>query len=149
MYHMLGHVTETIGGDQWERLVSSRLFEPIGMVDSVMVYQADRDMIELATPYELYRGELREINLDAQIALNAYLGVSGKMSSEVLNNSNSFHKEAKTKELSRSEESLWWLNLTSRKLDLTHNCDSQTKLSFLPRVVKITKILGKEVTLNQ
>ena len=107
MYHMLGHVTETIGGDQWERLVSSRLFEPIGMVDSVMVYQADRDMIELATPYELYRGELREINLDAQIALNAYLGVSGKMFSEVLNNSNSFHKEAKTKELSRSEESLW------------------------------------------
>ena len=45
--------------------MSSRLFEPIGMVDSVMVYQADRDMIELATPYELYRGELREINLDA------------------------------------------------------------------------------------
>ena len=44
-----------------------------------MVYEADRDMIELATPYELYRGELREINLDAQIGLNAYLGVSGKM----------------------------------------------------------------------
>ena len=79
MYHMLGHVTETIGGDQWERLVSSRLFEPIGMVDSVMVYEADKNMIELATPYELYRGELREINLDAQITLNAYLGVSGKM----------------------------------------------------------------------
>ena len=79
MYHMLGHVTEIIGVDQWERLVSSRLFEPIGMVDSVMVYEPDRDLIELATPYELYRGELREINLDTQIALNAYLGVSGKM----------------------------------------------------------------------
>ena len=91
MYHMLGHVTEIIGGDQWERLVSSRLFEPIEMVDSVMVYEADRNMIELAAPYELYRGELREINLDAQIALNAYLGISGKMPIHICKISKSQH----------------------------------------------------------
>ena len=58
-------------------LMALRVFEPVGMVDSVMVYEADRDNIELATPYELDGDEPREVNLAAQIALNAYLGVSG------------------------------------------------------------------------
>ena len=74
---MLGHVTEIIGGDQWERLVSSRLFEPIGMVKSVMVYEVDMDDIELATPYLLDGENLREVDMDVHIAKNAYLGVSG------------------------------------------------------------------------
>ena len=78
MYHMLGHVTEVIDGSQsWEELTASRIFEPVGMPDSVMVYDADRENIELATPYMTDGPVLREVNLDAQIALNADLGVSG------------------------------------------------------------------------
>ena len=78
MYFLLGHITEVITGEQWEHLVSSRLFEPTGMSDSVMAYDADVDNIELATPYMVDGDALREVDLDAQIALNAYLGVSGK-----------------------------------------------------------------------
>ena len=78
MYFLLGNITEVITGEQWEHLVSSRLFEPTGMSDSVMVYDADVDNIELATPYMVDGDALREVDLDAQIALNAYLGVSGK-----------------------------------------------------------------------
>ena len=83
MYHMLGHVTEIIGVDPWEQLISSRLFEPTGMADSAMVYEVDMDDIELATPYLLDGENLREVDMAVHIAKNAYLGVSGLKKSNV------------------------------------------------------------------
>lgn len=77
MYHILGYVTETIGGERWEQLVTSRLFEPVGMSDSVILYEADINNIELATPYMLDGSSLRPVSMDVHIAKNAYLGTSG------------------------------------------------------------------------
>ena len=77
MYFLLGHVTEIIGCAQWEQLLSSRLFEPSGMVDTALVYDVDVNNSEIATPFMIHEGSLREVSLDCHVAKNAYLGTSG------------------------------------------------------------------------
>ena len=86
MYFLLGHVTEVIGGAQWEQLLSSRLFEPSGMVDTALVYDVDVDNSEIATPYMIHEGNLREVGIDYHVAKNAYLGTSGLFSYKLLCN---------------------------------------------------------------
>ena len=77
MYFLLGYVTEIISGTQWENLLSSRLFEPSGMVDTALVYDVDVNNSEIATPYMIHEGSLREVSMDYHVAKNAYLGTSG------------------------------------------------------------------------
>lgn len=46
MYMLLGHVTEKLGGDSWENLLTSKLLEPLGMTATKVLGHPD----ELLTP---------------------------------------------------------------------------------------------------
>ena len=52
MYMLLGHVTEKLGGDTWENLVTSRVLEPIGMATTRIIRVPDDVLAEgVARPY--------------------------------------------------------------------------------------------------
>ena len=61
MYIMLGHVAEVLGQDTWENLVTSRLFEPLGM-NSTRILTEPEDVIAagVAKPY-IYRDDQFEV----------------------------------------------------------------------------------------
>ncbi|XP_053375802.1 uncharacterized protein LOC123533279 [Mercenaria mercenaria] len=52
MYMMLGHVVEKLGGDTWENLLTSKVFQPIGM-NSTRILREPKDVLEngVAKPY--------------------------------------------------------------------------------------------------
>ncbi|XP_052099818.1 penicillin-binding protein 4-like [Mytilus californianus] len=58
LYGLVTHLTEIIGGDTWENLVSKFLFEPLGMTSSTFVTTANPEKINLAQGYMDFYGEL-------------------------------------------------------------------------------------------
>ncbi|XP_045161602.2 penicillin-binding protein 4-like [Mercenaria mercenaria] len=65
MYMLLGHVTELLGRDSWDNLVTSRVFEPIGMLSSkVLLTSADVQQGNVAKPYILPEDQLEDGNYD-------------------------------------------------------------------------------------
>ena len=58
MYIMLGRVAEVLGQDTWENLVTSRLFEPLGM-NSTRILTEPQDVLAdgVARPYVYSDGQ--------------------------------------------------------------------------------------------
>ena len=48
MFMMLGHVAEVLGNDTWENLITTKLFQPLGMTNSTI----------LKTPTELLKPDV-------------------------------------------------------------------------------------------
>lgn len=65
MYMLLGHITEVLGKDFWEKLVTSRIYEPIGM-PSTKVFYTSADVFEenTAMPYIMPGDKLEEGNFN-------------------------------------------------------------------------------------
>ena len=61
MYGVITHLAELIGGDRWENLIRTHLFNPLGMTDSTFVTEADPGKIPLARAYVEYYGELHTV----------------------------------------------------------------------------------------
>ena len=61
---MLGHLTQTISGVEWEEMIQTRFFDAVGMRDTALNYVVDDEAIDLAKPYKLDTGEFREVDLD-------------------------------------------------------------------------------------
>ena len=60
MFMMLGHVTEVLGGDTWQNLVTSKLFKPIGMNSSRFIAEPDdTEAPHVARPYIYRDGEFQ------------------------------------------------------------------------------------------
>ena len=57
MYMLLGHLTEILGKDTWENLVTSRIFQPLGM-SSNKILRIPADLLgeDIAKPY-IYRND--------------------------------------------------------------------------------------------
>lgn len=45
MFMMLGHIAEKLGGESWEKLMTSRIFEPLGMTSS-RILKVPSDVLE-------------------------------------------------------------------------------------------------------
>ena len=57
MYMMLGHVSEILGNDTWENLMTSRIFRPLGMTRTTILKDpADVIGPNVAKPY-IYKGD--------------------------------------------------------------------------------------------
>ena len=78
MFHMLGHLTQTISGEEWEELIQRRIFDEVGMKDTALNYLVDKNAINLAKPYKLYNGELREVDLDIHVSWMKAAGGAGE-----------------------------------------------------------------------
>ena len=78
MFHMLGHLTQTISGEEWEELIQRRLFDEVGMKDTALNYLVDKNAINLAKPYKLDNGELREVDLDIHVSWMKDAGGAGE-----------------------------------------------------------------------
>ena len=65
MYTMLGHVSEVLGKDTWENLVTSRILEPLGM-NSTRILKRPTDVLEadVAKPYIYRDGEFHNGTLE-------------------------------------------------------------------------------------
>lgn len=65
MYLMLGHVTEVLGGDTWENLMTSKIFQPIGM-NSTTFLLTPTDVLgpSMARPYIYKDGEYQNGTLE-------------------------------------------------------------------------------------
>ncbi|XP_063435302.1 uncharacterized protein LOC134716321 isoform X2 [Mytilus trossulus] len=61
IYGALTHLAELIGGDSWENLVKTHLFDPIGMNSSSFLTTADFEKIDLAKGYIEYYGDLKPV----------------------------------------------------------------------------------------
>lgn len=60
LYMMLGHVAEVLGNDTYENLVTSRIFEPLGMNSTWMLKKpADVLKADVAIPYSFRDGEFQ------------------------------------------------------------------------------------------
>ena len=60
MFMMIGHVTEVLGGDTWQNLVTSKLFQPIGMNSSRFISEPDdTEAPHVARPYIFRDGEFQ------------------------------------------------------------------------------------------
>ena len=52
MFMMLGHVCEVLGNDTWENLVTKRIFEPLGMNETIILKdETDIFRPNVARPY--------------------------------------------------------------------------------------------------
>ena len=65
MYGMLSYVSEIIGGDTWEDLMTSLLFQPTGMEGTTFTHVADLTREDIATPYliEFWDGQWKAVSL--------------------------------------------------------------------------------------
>lgn len=75
---MLGHLTQTISGEEWEELIQRRIFDEVGMKDTALNYLVDKNAINLAKPYKLDNGELREVDLDIHVSWMKTAGGAGE-----------------------------------------------------------------------
>ena len=78
MFHMLGHLTQAISGAEWEELIQRRIFDEVGMKDTALNYLVDKNAINLAKPYKLDNGELREVDLDIHVSWMKAAGGAGE-----------------------------------------------------------------------
>ncbi|XP_076102023.1 uncharacterized protein LOC143071541 [Mytilus galloprovincialis] len=61
LYGLVTHITEMIGGDTWENLVSKFIFESLGMKSSTFVTTANPEKINLAQGYRDFYGDFHPI----------------------------------------------------------------------------------------
>ena len=78
MYHMLGHLTQTISGEVWEEQIQRRLFDPVGMKDTALNYLVDKNEIDLAKLYKVDNEEIREVDLDIHVSWMKEAGGAGE-----------------------------------------------------------------------
>lgn len=65
MYMLLGHVAEKLGGDTWENLVKTKLFEPIGMESTkFLLVPTDSQQDGVARPYIFKDGKFQNGTLN-------------------------------------------------------------------------------------
>ncbi len=50
-YGVVAHVTEVLAGESWEALMTSRLFQPIGMLNTTISYVTDYSEADIAKCY--------------------------------------------------------------------------------------------------
>jgi CubicO group peptidase (beta-lactamase class C family) len=62
MYAAAGAVAEAAGGQSWEQLVRTRIFEPLGMKESIATAATLARQPNVATPHDIIDGELRAID---------------------------------------------------------------------------------------
>lgn len=61
IYGVVTNLAELIGGESWENLVKTHLFDPIGMNSSSFLTTADFEKIDLAKGYIDYYGDLKHV----------------------------------------------------------------------------------------
>ena len=64
MFGLATYMAEIIGGDSWENLVQTHLFDPLGMASSTFMTTTDPSRIDLAQGYYDYYGDLRPVPFD-------------------------------------------------------------------------------------
>ncbi|KAL8562198.1 hypothetical protein ACOMHN_005183 [Nucella lapillus] len=63
IYSLAGDVTEYLLGDKWEKLLKERLLMPLGMKDSLLVWDdINVTSSKMARPYQRIRGSLKELD---------------------------------------------------------------------------------------
>ena len=65
MYGMLSYVSEVIGGSTWEDLMTSKLFQPMGMNGTTFTHVVDQTRGDIAKPYliDFWDGQWRATSL--------------------------------------------------------------------------------------
>ena len=61
MYAAAGAVIEAVSGQPWEQMIRSRIFEPLGMAESIATAATLASQPNVATPHQIIDGELRVI----------------------------------------------------------------------------------------
>ena len=62
---LIGYITELLGNDSWENLITSRIFEPIGMTSSKILASAeDVQQDNVAKPYIMPDDQLEDGHYD-------------------------------------------------------------------------------------
>ena len=61
MYAAAGAVIEAVGGEPWEQMVRTRIFEPLGMTDTIPTAATLASRRNVAMPHDIVEGQLRVI----------------------------------------------------------------------------------------
>ena len=64
LYDLMGYVTEVISGENWEDLMTERIFKPANMSSTTFIHKVDLTNPDLARPYRVEQegGPLFRVN---------------------------------------------------------------------------------------